>query len=257
MNRHAFTVRNTHAIPQNIFTISKTPPHLIERPHLPPYIWGQWTSSRCETRPGGSLYLTRSFSFYSEDETWIGEHSFYSDPFCRIPKFIVTAAGHFKLIGLNEELKGTSNIDFEIERASLTVLDQRMIYEMSLTGHCGEDEWQVNVPKELSTTGGCIQLGIFLPSVQYDVVKLEMDYKGSCLLFLGQIYTDSIYSNEESKRPSAFQLPLVKCGEVPTYSQGLRDILNEKFYGFNGASYREINCTVLFIVSFLFPYLVR
>ncbi|CAH1132604.1 unnamed protein product [Ceutorhynchus assimilis] len=233
INRHTFTIQNTHAIPHNLFSNSKTPPHLIEKPHLPPYIWGQWTSTRCESRPGGNLYLTRKFSFYSEDATWIGEHNFYSDPFCRIPKFIVTAAGHFVLEGLNRELRGTSNIDFQIERASLTVFDQKMIVDMSLADLCGQGVWQVSVPKELSITGGCFPLGINIPSMQYDIVKMEMDYRGACLLYLGQVKTDLMETNEKSNRPSSFQLPLVKCGEVPTYSQGLRDILNEQVYGYN------------------------
>lgn len=141
----------------------------------------------------------------------------------------MTAAGHFTLNGPNQHLKGTTNIDFEIERASLTVLDQKMIYDMRLPGLCGQDEWEVNVPKELSSTNGCMQLGITLPSKQFDIVKMEMDYKGSCLLFMGQIETDSLHVSS-NERPTAFQLPLVKCGEVATYSQALRDILHDNMY---------------------------
>lgn len=228
INRHSYIIKSVNTIPTNVFTTGNTPPHLIEKPHLPPYIWGEWTSTRCEVRPMG-LYLTRRFSFYSDDSTWIGEHKFYSDPFCKIPKFIVTAAGHFTLNGPNKHLKGTTNIDFEIERASLTVLDQKMIYDMRLPGLCGQDEWEVNVPKELSSTNGCMQLGITLPSKQFDIVKMEMDYKGSCLLFMGQIETDSLHV-ATNERPTAFQLPLIKCGEVATYSQALRDILHDNMY---------------------------
>lgn len=233
INRHTYIIKSPTGMPSHLFLDSKTPPHLIEKPHLPPYIWGEWTSTRCEVRPMG-LYLTRRFSFYSEDSTWIGEHKFYSDPFCKIPKFIVTAAGHFVLAGANKLMKGTTDIDFHIEKASLTVLDQRMIYDLRLPGMCGVDEWEVNVPKELSSTNGCIQLGIILPSIQYDIVKLEMDYRGSCLLYLGQVNTDNI-QNTVNERPTSFQLPLVKCGEVASYSQSLRDILNDGIYYGNSA----------------------
>ncbi|KAJ8967445.1 hypothetical protein NQ317_015256 [Molorchus minor] len=236
VNRHSYTIKNQNTVP--LITNGKTPPHLIEKPHLPPYIWGEWTSVRCEVRPMG-LYLTRRFSFYSKDFTWIGEHRFFSDPFCKIPKFTVTAAGHFAIHGENKELKGAANIDFHIEKASLTVLDQRMIYDMKLPGLCGKDKWEVNVPKELSSTNGCVQLGIILPSIQNDIVKLEMDYKGACLLYLGQVETDTLQPST-TKRPSAFQLPLVKCGEVPGYSQSLRDILDSDIY-YNGASSVENN----------------
>ncbi|CAH0547757.1 unnamed protein product [Brassicogethes aeneus] len=169
INRHSYVIKSGAGFPSSTFTNNKTPPHLIEKPHLPPYIYGEWTSTRCEVRPLG-LYLTRRFSFYSEDSTWIGEHKFYSDPFCKIPKFIVTAAGHFTLTVPNKELK-----------------------------------------------------------VQYDIVKLEMDYKGSCLLFLGQVHTDSMQNNQP-ERPTSFQLPLVKCGEVASYSQSLREILDDGVY---------------------------
>ncbi|CAH0547758.1 unnamed protein product [Brassicogethes aeneus] len=108
INRHSYVIKSGAGFPSSTFTNNKTPPHLIEKPHLPPYIYGEWTSTRCEVRPLG-LYLTRRFSFYSEDSTWIGEHKFYSDPFCKIPKFIVTAAGHFTLTVPNKELKGTTN----------------------------------------------------------------------------------------------------------------------------------------------------
>ncbi|KAJ8933051.1 hypothetical protein NQ314_014243 [Rhamnusium bicolor] len=251
INRHSYVIKHLNTIPMNIYTNGKTPPHLIEKPHLPPYIWGEWTSTRCEARPMG-LYLTRRFSFYSEDSTWIGEHKFFSDPFCKIPKFVVTAAGHFILDGPSKELRGTSNIDFHIEKASLTVLDQRMIYDMRLPGMCGKDEWEVNVPKELSSTSGCAQLGITLPSVLNDVVKLEMDYRGSCLLYLGQVETDSLHS-ASTERPSAFQLPLIKCGEVATYSQGLRDILTNNIY-YNSAS--SIRLSVFYIKCSLIVYAI-
>lgn len=233
INRHRYTVKNTNTMLMNIFSKGKTPPHLIEKPHLPPYIWGEWTSTRCEVRPMG-IYLTRRFIFYSEDLSWVGDHKFYSDPSCKLPKFSITAAGHAVLKEPNKHLRGTTNIDFQIERASLTVLDERFIDEMRLTGICGRGEWEVNVPKELSPTKGCIQLGIVIPSVLHDIVKVEMDFKGSCLLFLGQVETDSLYSTV-TERPTAFQLPLVKCGDVASYSQGLRDILTNSMY-YNSAS---------------------
>lgn len=228
VNRHSYIIKYNNVMPMSIFSNGKVPPHLIAKPHLPPYIWGEWTSTRCETRPM-ALFLTRRFSFYSEDSTWIGEHKFYADPYCKIPKFIVTAAGRFTLGEENKALRGTTNINFHIERASLTVLDRRMIYDMKLEGMCGSEKWVVNVPQELSTTNGCAPLGISLPSILTDIVKLEVDYRGSFLLFLGQVHTDSLQT-ESTERPSAFQLPLVKCGVLANYSQSLRDILNMQFY---------------------------
>ncbi|KAL3275704.1 hypothetical protein HHI36_020453 [Cryptolaemus montrouzieri] len=224
INRRVYSIRNANVLMSNIFTNSKTPPHLLVKAPLPPYIWGEWTSVRCEIRPMG-LYLTRLFYFYSEDSTWIGEHKFYSDPFCTIPKFVVTAAGFFQTIGPSYQLGGSYDIDFHIEKASMTILDQRMTQDFHLPGVCGLDEWEVNVPKELSSTNGCLPLGIILPSVQMDIMKIEMSFKGALLLYLGQTDTDNMPDIAKNERPTAFQLPLVKCGEISTYSQELRDIL--------------------------------
>ncbi|KAF7264180.1 hypothetical protein GWI33_000497 [Rhynchophorus ferrugineus] len=256
-NKHTFLVKSSQLIPHNLFNNARTPPHLIEKPHLPPYIWGEWTSTRCESRPMG-LHLTRTFSFYPEDQTWIGEHRFYSDPFCRIPKFTVTAAGRFSLGEQNSEVKGANDVDFSLERASMTVIDKKIIYDMRPSKLCGLDDWEVDVPKELSTNGGCPQLGIVLPSVQRDILKLEMDYKGACLLFLGQVDTDIVYKSYSSEsdgktRPSSYQLPLVKCGDVPAYSEGLRDLLAENFDAFsNGGMIKATNLLMLCLITCIY-----
>ncbi|XP_044757760.1 protein APCDD1-like [Coccinella septempunctata] len=223
VNKHPYLIKNTNTMMSNVFTNAKIPPHLLVKLNLPPYIWGEWTSVRCEIRNMG-LYLKRLFYFYSEDSTWIGEHKFYSDPFCTVIRFSVTAAGYMNTVGESKVIEGSYDIDFNIERASLTVMDQRMITDMHLTDTCGLDEWVVNVPKELSSTKGCLQLGIVLPSVLQDIVKIEMDFRGSLILFLGQSDSDNLPSLMK-ERPTAFQPPLMKCGDVTAYSQELRDIL--------------------------------
>lgn len=222
VNLRHFLVKNSNTL-TNLIGVS--PPHLIEKPHLPPVIWGDWVSTRCEIRPL-DVYLLRHFTFH-EDHRWVGEHKFFSDPFCTYPKFVITASGHFTLLGPSEVMKGVSDIDFQIERALLTALDQRVITEMRLPGVCGLGEWKVNVPKELAMTNGCVSLGVFIPSVRFDVVKVEMDYQGSWLLFLGQADTNNLPADE---RPTAFQLPMVKCGEKSTFGEDLRERLEREFY---------------------------
>ncbi|XP_064213456.1 protein APCDD1-like isoform X1 [Tribolium castaneum] len=239
-----FLVKNPNTL-TNLIT-SQSPPHLIEKPHLPPYIWGDWVSTRCEVRPL-DVYLLRHFTFHESDHRWVGHHKFFSDPFCTYPKFIITATGHFTLVGPSETMKGVSDIDFQIERATLTALDHRIITEMRLPGLCGLGEWRVNVPKELATTNGCVSLGVFIPSVRFDVVKVEMDYKGSWLLFLGQADTNNLPQDE---RPTAFQLPMVKCGEKVSFTEDLRERLGREFY-FGGGNALG-GCIILIITSLLF-----
>lgn len=230
MAGQTYHVRNTCTICSNLYSASdKSPPHLLVKPHLPPYIWGEWTSVRCEMRPMG-LYLTRKFSFYSDDSVWVGEHKFYEDPFCTVPKFVITAAGHFSLTSGSTIVSGATNIDFKIERASLTLYSKRMVHEMRMFNSCGKSNWESGVPQELSSTNGCLQMGIIIPSVQHEIVKVEMNYEGSCLLYLGQADTDNMprMSNE---RPTAFQEPLVKCGDVAAFSDvSHHDILDERRY---------------------------
>lgn len=206
----------------------KNPPHLMKKPHLPPYILGEWTSMRCEIRPMG-LYLTRRFRFYSGDLTWIGEHKFYVDPFCAIPKFIVTAAGHFKSSSQNPVVKGSTNFDFQIERASLTIFERDMLTELQHSRNCGSGIWQLAVPRELSSTNGCLQLGILIPSIQYEIVRIDVDFHGSTLLLLGQTDTDN-QPRTKYQRPTAYQDPLVHCSHLPMYSENLREILNTPIY---------------------------
>lgn len=207
---------------------AKSPPHLMKKPKLPPYISGEWTSSRCEIRPMG-LYLTRRFRFYSGDLTWIGEHKFYVDPFCSIPKFTATAAGHFKSSKHSAVVKGSTNFDFQIERASLTVFERDMLNELKHSRSCGSGLWQIGVPRELSSTNGCLQLGILIPSIQYEIVRIDMDFRGSTLLLMGQADTEN-QPRTKYQRPTAYQDPLIHCAELPLYSESLREILNIPIY---------------------------
>lgn len=257
VNRRTYNVKPTKVVPQMIFSFRSSPPQLLEKPHLPPYIWGDWVSSRCETRPRGNLYLYRKFSFNSDDSSWIGEHYFHSDPFCKIPKFTATASGHFILQTVNKDNRGFSEIDFQIEETLLTVFEPQMIEFLGGTAtNCGMGTWEINVTKELSQTGGCHQLGIVLPSVQRDVVKVEMDYTGSCLMFLGQVDTDfSMDSNGDRERPTAFQLPLSKCSGGSTYLPELWEILNQQMYANNMAN-PIVKCYFLLFNCMLFIHFI-
>lgn len=227
----------------------KSPPHLIKKPNLPAFILGEWTSVRCEVRPLG-LYLTRRFRFYSGDLTWIGEHKFYVDPFCVAPKFTVTAAGHFKSSGSSTIVKGSTNFDFQIERASLAIFKQTMLDEMKSNRNCGSGPWEKDIPRELSSTNGCLQLGILIPSIQYEIVRTNIDFHGSTLLFMGQADTDN-QPRTKFQRPTAFQDPLVHCSNLPMYSENLREILNTPIYVGQGYyttfDYLQSNSNIYFI----------
>ncbi|XP_017772834.1 PREDICTED: protein APCDD1-like, partial [Nicrophorus vespilloides] len=215
VNSKNYTIKNNCNICANLFSSSKTPPHLFEKPHLPPFIWGEWTSTRCEIRPMG-LYLTRKFNFFISNSEWVADHKFYDDPFCTIPKFVASVSGHFSLSAKNTVIPASTNIDLILENASLIIHSRRMVREMNLLKTCGPYNWKLGQAQDLSSTRGCAQLGILVPSVHYDIVKVEINYEGNCLLYLGQFDTDNMPTTN-ADRPSAFQEPLVKCGEAPNF----------------------------------------
>ncbi|KAF5273204.1 hypothetical protein FQA39_LY07535 [Lamprigera yunnana] len=240
--RKYFTRYNCN-ICSNLGASDRAPPHLIEKARLPPYVWGEWVSERCEIRPMG-LHLTRKFSFNNEDNTWIGEHKFYVDPFCTLIKFVVTASGVFEMDNRINLMKEASNIDFKIEKALLTIHDQHMIYYMPW-GSCGKHLWKLGVSQELRYTNGCQQLGIVVPSTQYDIVKVEMSYHGHWLLLLGHPDTENMPINSSMRRPTAFQVPLIRCGESSSESFFNSDYENST------ASKLFSTTTIMFVIFLL------
>lgn len=209
-----YRIKATCGICSKFFVRNNSPPQLIAKPQLPPYVMGEWISARCENRPLG-LYLTRNFTFTKSENgmVWIAEHKFYSDPFCIVPKFTVTASGTYSLGQSNQGIADSTEIDFSIEEASLSIYNRFMMHQMQSTQSCGTDLWRIGVPQQLSYSNGCLRLGLIIPSIQYDVMKVDIDYQGNFLLFLGQADTENL-PRAPHERPTAFQPPLVKCGDV-------------------------------------------
>nr|CAD7256962.1 unnamed protein product [Timema shepardi] len=178
----------------------RAPPDLHARPRLPvlhSYLAGEWVSTRCETRPLG-LFLKRRLRFSAVDRTWRGEYRFFGDLACTAPLFTATAGGRYSGRG--------SELDFRMEQASLTVLDSAMAKSL----RCGAEPWVSGVPRDLSRSHGCSDLGILIPSVEYEAVRVDVDTLGSSLLLLGQPDTDNRRRGPED-RPTAYQPPLVQC----------------------------------------------
>ncbi|XP_026273849.1 protein APCDD1-like [Frankliniella occidentalis] len=204
----------------------RSPPILHARPRLPPYLGGDWVSSRCETRPLG-LFLRRRLRVRAAGAgaaggdawmSWQGEYEFYSDPFCTTPTFTATEAGRYAVGGPSSQVLGALQADFRVERAALTVLDPGMVASLRADPRCGGGlvlgEWQVGVPRDLTATHGCAPLGLVVPTVRYELVRVDMDSWGQSLLFLGQSDTENRRGGP-SERPTAYQPPLVRCRGLP------------------------------------------
>ncbi|KAK3908429.1 Protein APCDD1 [Frankliniella fusca] len=207
----------------------RSPPILHARPRLPPYLGGDWVSSRCETRPLG-LFLKRRLRVRAAGTgaaaaadswmSWQGEYEFYSDPFCTTPTFTATEAGRYAVGGPSTQVLGALQADFRVERAALTVLDAGMAASLRADPRCGGGlglglaEWQVGVPRDLTATHGCAPLGLVVPAVRYELVRVDMDSWGQSLLYLGQPDTENRRGGP-AERPTAYQPPLVRCRGLP------------------------------------------
>ncbi|XP_063235855.1 protein APCDD1-like [Bacillus rossius redtenbacheri] len=167
------------------------PPHLHARPRLPvlrSYLAGDWVSSRCETRPLGT-FLRRRLRLGS-GPAWRGEYRFFADPACALPVFSAVATGSYAPLA-------DSLFEFRVERVSLAVLDPGAARAL----RCGGD---------LTPAGGCPALGLVVPSVEYETVRIDVDPQGASLLLVGQPDTDG-RRRGPGDGATAYQLPLVQC----------------------------------------------
>lgn len=199
----------------------RSPPNLHVKPRLPPYLGGDWVSSRCETRPLG-LFLRRRLRVRAGSlggwHAWQGEYEFYSDPLCTVPTFTATEAGRYTVGGPSTQVLGALQADFHVERAALTVLDSDLVASLQADPLCGGGfgfgEWRVGVPRDLTAAHGCAPLGLVVPAIRYELVRVDVDSWGQSLLYLGQPDTENRRGGP-SERPTAYQPPLVRCRGLP------------------------------------------
>ena len=81
----------------------------------------------------------------------------------------------------------------------------------STPGTCGRSgEWHVGESHDVTTTGGCLGLGLKIPLIEHDLLKMESSRpRGSdLLLYLGQTHTTS---SDVNRRPTSYQPGLVRC----------------------------------------------
>ncbi|GFY05521.1 protein APCDD1 [Trichonephila clavipes] len=165
---------------------------------------GQWISMRCEVRPYG-LFLRRIFIFDAQDNHWQAQHSYYKDPHCHSPMFILSAKGIYFRGLPSKVVPDATEYDFHIQEAFLTPEDVQFANNLNGLYTCGTgSNWKVGERGNLTRSGGCRELGIMVPSMELDLVKFERSSTGMVFLFLGE-------TTEDKKRPTSFQPPLIRC----------------------------------------------
>ena len=117
--------------------------------------------------------------------------------------------------GSSEIVPGGFNLDFHLEQASVTADSKQMAKELN-SSPCGRGRWVVGEPQDLTLAGGCLDIGLAIPSLSLELVKLEMSGGGGMALFLGQPNTDRagrmnserLYNGDRS---TAYQARMVRC----------------------------------------------
>ncbi len=107
--------------------------------------------------------------------------------------------------------------DFKVVQLKLQADHQGIANTLNQPGiKCGiEGKWALGVEQDLSITKGCKPLGLSLPHVEYELMKIEKDHH-KYLLYIGQRPSDGSSPITPRDRPTSFQPALVKCG--PTRS---------------------------------------
>jgi len=210
----------------------KSPPHLHARPRLPVYPVGDWVSSSCETRPIGTFLLRRmKFSDHSHGFDGFYSHPtfqalfyYYTDPECSSGTLTVLASGYYSAGGDSERVQGATEFDFYIQSVSITVHDESTARNLNgLKGNrCGLDgSWKVGRMQDVTSTGGCLGLGIRVPTVANDLLKMDLNGVGHPQLYFGiaenpaEVAPPADQTSSSGRdlplRPTSYLPPMERC----------------------------------------------
>lgn len=92
---------------------------------------------------------------------------------------------------------------------------------------CGRPKsWETFEEQDVTSTGGCSTLGINLPSVEHELLKIEKSHNKK-LLFIGQRPTDQGV-RPVGELPTSFQEPLLQCTNAQDPSKKTKFITKYK-----------------------------
>lgn len=194
------------------------PARLHHRHPFPLSLEGHWVSSRCETRPRGQ-FLTRRLTFLPDGRSWQGQYDFFSDPFCQSPKFRIAAKGRYVFENDSPFITGAMDYNLRLIRLKITPRDHKTVEIMNFYygDKCGiPKSWKVGVTQDVTSTNGCATLGIELPKVEFQLLKLDKEHHNE-RLFIGHRPTEGNDMSAREKRPTSFQEPLIKCTTLSTH----------------------------------------
>lgn len=173
---------------------------------------GEWVSTRCESRQYGQ-FLTRWLHFLADGQSWEGRYDYYHDALCRRPSFTLRAKGSFAGGQESEVIAGSKSYSFKTTRLKVTPRDETTVDTLNtyMGGECGRaGQWKLDREQDVTDTDGCVTLGIKLPTLEQDLMRMEAVHR-KLLLYVGQRSSDQPIRPYHVTPPAAFQSPLVKC----------------------------------------------
>ncbi|XP_071086992.1 protein APCDD1-like [Haliotis cracherodii] len=188
------------------------PPELHTHPGSILSLEGDWVSTRCESRQQG-MFLTRWLTFLPDGRSWQGIYDFFKDSSCSEPTFTLTAKGNYVGGDVSSIIPHSKDYSFKVTRLKVTPKSGQIVGHLNhyQGGKCGTDRsWVVGVEQDVTFTNGCVTLGIQLPNIEQEILKMEVVHRQLHLL-VGSRFTDAPTTRFRDKRPTSFQEPLVKC----------------------------------------------
>ncbi|GFN94835.1 adenomatosis polyposis coli down-regulated 1 [Plakobranchus ocellatus] len=176
---------------------------------------GEWASTRCESRQYG-MFLTRRLRFLPDDVTWQGRYDYYHDALCQHPSFSLDAKGSYSGGSDSKLIPRAKDYSFRVTKLKVTPHDGRTADSMNhYSGQgCGKAHaWVAGQEQDVTWTGGCVTLGIRLPNMERDIMRMEVSHR-KLHLYVGQRLIDRKPGTAyQMERPTAFQEPLIKCDQ--------------------------------------------
>ncbi len=140
--------------------------------------------------------------------------------------------------GASRHVDGGTDYEFKIKQAIITPLTRGLASQLNAAPRdsCGrKGDWRKGVAQDVTPTGGCRGMGLKIPLLEHDLLKMETTRKtgSEMLLYLGQTSTDAPKERQKQQqprgqrkrhRPTSYQPPLVQCHVDPGYHIATDDL---------------------------------
>ena len=175
--------------------------------------------------------------------------------------YTIYAYGIYEVGSESDEISGAYHYNFRVLRALVRADDSTMAKTLrkQTPGTCGNRKrWAVGKPHNVTSTGGCLALGITVPHVEYELLRLRADHGTSRItLSLGQRPSDGSLPTDINHRPTSFQAPLRRCGSL---QEPQHPSQKTSYWLFNSSSISMHRTNVTIVIStciLIISFLVR